>query len=160
MDSFKIILFFFKISSDFKNSKTKMCFRSFWVTFDFLNPHPTRLGSQHIWLDTFLDPPYLTLLYHYSYCFMAFSLFNFDILINLSHLLSKSNVTVEWIHSIRCNGGKHSCLCTFELIKLTSEINLSFRQSISRWNPLGPPRWLTLRVNRVHCNPITRSDYQ
>ena len=47
----------FKISSDFKNSKTKMCFRT---TLIFTHPHSSSgLSSLQILFDTFSDPLHL-----------------------------------------------------------------------------------------------------
>ena len=67
----------FKISSDFKNSKTKMCFRPFWATLIFRHhpyaPYPTtttRLGSLQIWLKTFQTlflSFFLSILFHLIY---------------------------------------------------------------------------------------------
>ena len=36
-----------KFSSDFKNSKTKMCCRSFWTTFIFLHPHTATITTKN-----------------------------------------------------------------------------------------------------------------
>ena len=43
----------FKILLDFKNSETKVCFRTFWATLVFGPPRPPLL----IWLDTFFEHP-------------------------------------------------------------------------------------------------------
>ena len=81
----------FKISSDFKNSKTKMCFGTCWGTLVFgliqirtpppLHTHTHTLGSLQIWLDTSsADPLHLILHltpYSSSPCgFISLSLFN------------------------------------------------------------------------------------